>query len=193
MCAKVTGPLMSLDASGTVGKTCTFSKWKGRNYVRLRVTPMNPQSEGQQDARIRTGSIGRAMSIIARPFEGSLGAQFYVDAKEAAPAGQSWVSYAIRTILGSAFSTYDDNASEFAGVTTPNDGYYDDAAEDVGLSDFAIAVTGTIENVEAAEQLYHLYAFAVGQLAYTAPALGLALASEAELADFVTYLTYQTD
>lgn len=37
--AKVTGPLMSLDASGSVAGTITFSRWKGRNYVRQRVIP----------------------------------------------------------------------------------------------------------------------------------------------------------
>ena len=37
--AKVTGPLMSLDASGTVANTMTFSRWKGINYVRQRVIP----------------------------------------------------------------------------------------------------------------------------------------------------------
>ena len=39
---KVYGPMMSLDATGTIGKTATFSKWKGRNYVRQRVVPANP-------------------------------------------------------------------------------------------------------------------------------------------------------
>lgn len=37
--AKVTGPLLSLDASGTVASTVTFSRWKGVNYVRQRVIP----------------------------------------------------------------------------------------------------------------------------------------------------------
>ena len=37
--AKVTGPLLSLDASGSVAKTITFSRWKGINYVRQRVIP----------------------------------------------------------------------------------------------------------------------------------------------------------
>ena len=41
---KVFSPLMSLDASGTIGKAITFSKWKGRNYVRKRVIPSNPKS-----------------------------------------------------------------------------------------------------------------------------------------------------
>ncbi|MDZ7721674.1 MAG: hypothetical protein U5R06_02310 [candidate division KSB1 bacterium] len=49
--AKVTAPLFSLDASGTIGKAFTFSKWKGRNYVRTRVSPYNPKSTGQTTQR----------------------------------------------------------------------------------------------------------------------------------------------
>jgi len=41
---KAFSPMMSLDASGTIGKSITFSKWKGRNYVRKRVKPANPRS-----------------------------------------------------------------------------------------------------------------------------------------------------
>ena len=48
---KVYGPMMSLDATGTIGKTATFSKWKGRNYVRQRVVPANPQSGPQTGMR----------------------------------------------------------------------------------------------------------------------------------------------
>lgn len=44
---KVTAPAMSLDASGSIGGTMTFSKWKGRNYVRQLVRPANPRSAGQ--------------------------------------------------------------------------------------------------------------------------------------------------
>lgn len=35
---------MSFDASGTIGKTAVFSKWRGRNYVRRHVIPSNPKS-----------------------------------------------------------------------------------------------------------------------------------------------------
>ena len=41
---KVTAPMLSLDASGTLGSAITFAKWKGRNYVRTRVIPSNPQT-----------------------------------------------------------------------------------------------------------------------------------------------------
>lgn len=41
---KVFAPALSLDASGTIGDAITFSKWKGRNYIRERVIPANPKS-----------------------------------------------------------------------------------------------------------------------------------------------------
>lgn len=49
--AKIDGPLMSLDASGTLAGAITFSKWKGRNYVRQRVVPNNPKSGSQVGVR----------------------------------------------------------------------------------------------------------------------------------------------
>lgn len=49
--ALVHGPLMSLDASGTIGKAITYTKWKGRNVVRERVIPANPKSGAQVGRR----------------------------------------------------------------------------------------------------------------------------------------------
>lgn len=51
MCAKVTGPLFSLDARNTVGKAIVYSSWKGINYVRARVVPKNPNSDPQKAIR----------------------------------------------------------------------------------------------------------------------------------------------
>lgn len=48
---KLAGPAMSLDASGTLADTITFSKWKGRPYIRSRVVPSNPKSGGQVGMR----------------------------------------------------------------------------------------------------------------------------------------------
>lgn len=48
---KVYGPMMSLDASGTLADAVTFGKWKGRNYVRERVIPANPKSGAQVGRR----------------------------------------------------------------------------------------------------------------------------------------------
>lgn len=48
---KVSAPMLSMDASGTIGKAAVFSKWKGRNYVRSHVVPHNPKSPGQVGVR----------------------------------------------------------------------------------------------------------------------------------------------
>ena len=49
--AKVTGPFMSIDASGTIFNTLTASIWKGRNYIRGYAIPSNPNTTAQQTQR----------------------------------------------------------------------------------------------------------------------------------------------
>lgn len=49
--ATVVAPFLGLDASGTIGKTFTVSKWKGRLYVRKRVIPHNPKTDAQVGVR----------------------------------------------------------------------------------------------------------------------------------------------
>lgn len=48
---KVSGPMMSMGASGKLAGTVVFSKWKGRPYVRTLVRPSNPKSGGQTGVR----------------------------------------------------------------------------------------------------------------------------------------------
>lgn len=49
--ARLTGPLMSLSASGTIASTLTYGNWKGIQYARTRVIPANPQSSSQTQTR----------------------------------------------------------------------------------------------------------------------------------------------
>lgn len=49
--AKVTAPLLSFGASGTIAKVQTYSKWRGRPYVRRHVVPSNPNTVAQQSTR----------------------------------------------------------------------------------------------------------------------------------------------
>jgi len=49
--SKVTAPLLSFGASGSIAKTQVYSKWKGRAYVRRHVIPANPNSAEQQLTR----------------------------------------------------------------------------------------------------------------------------------------------
>jgi len=49
--AKVSAPLLSFSAGGSIAKTQVYAKWKGRPYVRQHVIPSNPNSSGQQLTR----------------------------------------------------------------------------------------------------------------------------------------------
>jgi hypothetical protein len=57
---KVTGPMLSVDASGTFGDIIVFSKWKGINYARQRVIPENPQTASQTSVR---GTLTAGVSV----------------------------------------------------------------------------------------------------------------------------------
>ncbi len=48
---RVAAPVMSLEASGSLGGAIVFSTWKGRPYVRSLVTPHNPKSGKQTSMR----------------------------------------------------------------------------------------------------------------------------------------------
>lgn len=58
--AKVTGPLMSMTASGKLADTIVFFSWKGVSTVRQWLIPANPQSSDQGDIRLVIGGVGRA-------------------------------------------------------------------------------------------------------------------------------------
>lgn len=62
---KLGGPAMSLDASGTIGGILTFSKWKGRAYVRTRVIPANPKSDPQMAVRAMMKFLAQQWAGIA--------------------------------------------------------------------------------------------------------------------------------
>lgn len=49
--AKVTAPLLSFGASGTIAGIQTYSRWRGIPYARQRVIPANPNSPDQQLTR----------------------------------------------------------------------------------------------------------------------------------------------
>jgi len=61
--ARVSGPFMSLDASGTVGKLLTACKWKGRNYMRQYFIPENPNSSAQQSVRLAVSKASYAFAV----------------------------------------------------------------------------------------------------------------------------------
>ena len=64
---KVNAPMMSLDASGSLGKALVFSKWKGRNYVRTLVRPSNPKSVLQVAIRSMMKFLAQAWKDMTAP------------------------------------------------------------------------------------------------------------------------------
>lgn len=114
--AKVTGPLMSMSASGQIGKAIVFAGWKGVNYVRQYVIPSNPQSEGQGDQRIILGGTGRAVGKVS--VEGGFNQK--LSALGIVPSGQSKQSYLVKYILDHYLSTvtlYESELAELTGAT----------------------------------------------------------------------------
>lgn len=64
--AKVSGPLFSMSASGSVGKAITFGKWKGRPWCRVHFIPQNPRSAKQVNVRT-------AMALVVESWQGQPG------------------------------------------------------------------------------------------------------------------------
>lgn len=73
--AKLTGPLMSLGASQSIGKTLVFSRWRGIQYARQHVIPSNPQSAAQTNTRNIWKTLSdiytRAPAIMQEPWDAS--------------------------------------------------------------------------------------------------------------------------
>lgn len=66
--AKITAPFLALGASGTIGKTLTASKWRGRPYIRQRVIPSNPKTVEQTKTRdifAWSNSVWKLMGTLA--------------------------------------------------------------------------------------------------------------------------------
>lgn len=68
---KVLGPMFSFEASGTIGNIATFSKWKGRPYVRQRVVPSNPKSALQVSTRAIMRFLSQAWVGVGATPQGS--------------------------------------------------------------------------------------------------------------------------
>jgi len=88
---KLKSPLMSLDASGSVGKAITFSKWKGRNYVRKLVIPHNPQSGLQTGMRAWLTWLSKYWAVLSAGDKAVWAAYYPADS----------ISSALGEILGS--------------------------------------------------------------------------------------------
>jgi hypothetical protein len=100
--AKLTGPLFSLEASGTVGRTITYSRWKGRAYSRRRVIPLNPMSANQVASRNLVRAASQAVSWASQTALKTTPPGVTDKAAVAAitPDTQAWNGYLLASIIG---------------------------------------------------------------------------------------------
>lgn len=113
MCAKATGPLMSMSASGTIGKNIVFFGWKGVNVVRQWLKPANPMSSAQGDVRIILAGTGRACGEVVP--ESAYHSQLL--ALGVIPSGQTKQSYLVKYIRDHYLTNATTYAAELAELT----------------------------------------------------------------------------
>lgn len=131
--AKVSGPLMSMDASGKFGGAIVFSKWKGRNVVRQLVVPANPNSAGQESARNRTRVTGALQSWVNSTTMKADGETLTDKAriKAITPGGFAWNGFLTQTLIGSGGLTYADAIAAYAALTAPQKAAWEAATDDI--------------------------------------------------------------
>ncbi|MBA7613780.1 hypothetical protein ES703_21036 [subsurface metagenome] len=155
---KVTGPQFSITALGKFGKVLVYSVWKGIQYVRMLVTPTNPQSGAQGDRRVMLGGLGRSAKYC------QVDKVFTNFAKVVTPAGQSWISYYVNYIM----KTYFFNEGAYNGLYTefidhPSAGDYSAQAVALGLVTFTLPYKQMDFDFLCGFQLYCLAKYSTDQ------------------------------
>jgi hypothetical protein len=128
--AKVSGPLMSMDASGAFGGALVFGKWKGRPTVRQLVTPSNPQSANQTTARNRIRATGAAQHQVRLSTQIKSGQTLTEKAllMAAAPSGYAWNGFLTDSMVGAGGLTYTAANAAWTALTAPQKSAWDVAA-----------------------------------------------------------------
>jgi len=170
--AKVTGPLMSMSASGKIADAIVFGAWKGTNTVRQWLKPSNPQSSAQGDTRIAMGGTGRA---VGKCVADSSYHQQLIDLG-LIPGGQTKQSYLVKYIIDNFISNGTLYTAELA-ATTGHTAYagIQSVADSLGILEFDLDYA-TYEPYNKALGVY-LLAKASIALAFTGSPYSIALTS----------------
>ena len=144
--AKVSGPLMSMGASGSFGGALVFGLRKGANIVRQLVTPANPKSADQATARNIVRVCGAAQRFANLCVD--LGASRLVTDKAAliaaAPSSQTWNSYLVFCMTGISALTYDAAGTLWASLSA-NHAAWETAATGLTPAFAAVAQKGALD------------------------------------------------
>ena len=145
--AKVTGPLMSMSASGKFAGSLVFADRLGTNVVRELVTPANPKSADQATARNIVRATGAAQSFANASLELGDGrlitdkAQLQLDT----PAGQTWNSYLVKLMTGVATVNYLAAAAIWTALTGGEKTAWDVAAAALTPAILSVAQKGALD------------------------------------------------
>lgn len=149
---KLVAPQMALDASGSFGNAITYSKWNGINYSRLKVTPANPKTEGQQTNRAYFAAGGKITKKA--DYTGDV----VTFTKTKTPAGQSWASFFVSEMMGTNNVNIEAAQTQYNTVGNATiKGYFDDAASQVGIEGVNIGAAA-YEQLPAGLLLWAAYA-----------------------------------
>jgi hypothetical protein len=141
--AKVQGPLMSMQASGTYAGALTFGTWKGRPVCRQRVDPSNPQSAGQESARNKmrlTAVIQKFCNLTTTKRSG----ETVTDKAELianSPSGQAWNGHLVKSVIGVAGANYATIQAAWDALTGGNKTTWNNAAAALSPPITAVAQT----------------------------------------------------
>jgi hypothetical protein len=166
MCAKVTGPLYSLSASGTIGKAMVHFGWKGLNVVREWLKPSNPKLPDQGDVRIVFGGLGQASRCAGLADDTHTDSPFAADAKICNPSGQTWVSYLVQYLIKNVMP----DATAYEAIYTAFEAHaqksiFTAQAALLELADFDVSYKGTAHVFSKGMQLYMLGKYGIAMLA----------------------------
>lgn len=119
--AKVKGPLFSMEASGAYGGALVFGQRKGSAVVRKLVTPSNPQTQDQEDARnaVRIGGVLQTWvnnTALKQSGETKTDKELLT---AAAPSHSTWNAHLVKAITGKGALTLGAAKTAYAALTAP--------------------------------------------------------------------------
>jgi len=161
--AKVSGPLMSLSASGKVADAVVYFGWKGIHTVRQWLKPANPQSPAQGNIRCIVGGTGRACGKVVK----DAAYETKLDNAGVIPAQQTHQSYLVQYIkdnyLQGSGATLTGNYASMLAELTGHTAYtaWGAGADALGITDFSVSY----DNVPTYEKGLGLYLLAKAAIA----------------------------
>ena len=176
--AKVSGPLMSMDARGKFGSTLVFSGWKGRPTVRQWIIPTNPMSADQETARNRVRVCGAAQHFANLCL--LLGGGRAVTDKEAitaiTPSGQAWNGTLVKGMVGAGGVTYAAARAAYALLTAGEKTAWSNAAAALVPAIPAVAQfdAGGVPGTPMADgEVFYVYTYGLYSLGITTAPTGV--------------------